>query len=370
MKPIFVLAGEPSGDVLGAGLIQGLKLQYPGISFVGVGGPSMESAGSFTSIFPMKDISHMGFGPVIWNGRKILSRMYQTLSTIRQTDTCGLLTIDSPSFCMRISRRIKDRPRIHCVSPSVWAWKAHRAKSIVAPSTDQLLSLFPFEEPYYRHMRYAFVGHPICSTPKGDAQEFWKNHGPERPLLCLLPGSRRQEIKNFFPIFLETARRLKAAIPTLLVATVQAPGTEHLWPIQSSNAYLVVPSDQKHHLFAATTLALAASGTVTIELGHQGTPMVIGYQVSKPIEWMMRCFLTQSSVGLINIVGGQAFVPECLQGKFTPDFLAKTCQPFFSDPLLREEQSRLSLAAMSSLWAGDSFGALGARAIGQTFGLE
>ena len=369
MPSIFVVAGEPSGDVLGAELIKSLRQKNHDLSFCGVGGPLMESAGSFQSIFSMGDLSHMGIPSVLRNGPKIITRFYQTLCAIKKAQPLGLLTIDSPSFCMRIGRRVHGIPRIHCVSPSVWAWKPQRAHTIVPHATDHLLSLFPFEAPYYTHIKYSFIGHPICSLPKGQSSIFWEKYGPKRPLLCLLPGSRAREITTFLPVFLETAQRLRTTIPSLLVASVCAPGTEHLWPDVSKDVCLRIPPSDKAHLFAASTLALAASGTITIELAHQGTPMIIGYQVPKVTQWIMKRHLTTPVVGLINILADKPFVPEYLQERFTPSILTNACAPFFTDARLGPEQGTQSLATVSRLWAGNSFGDLGAACMVQTFGL-
>jgi lipid-A-disaccharide synthase len=367
MGPIFVVAGEASGDVLGASLIHGLKNQYPFVSFCGVGGPLMESAGSFQSIFPMTDLSHMGFSPVLWNAPMLIRRFYQTVAAIKSSRARGVLTIDSTTFCLQLGKKITNIPRVHCVAPPVWAWKRKKTTSY---ATDHMLSLFPFEENYFRHMKFSFIGHPICSVPKGNAGLFWEKYGPERPLLCLLPGSRPKEIKQFWPVFLKTARLLRIKIPNLLVATVSAPGTHHFWPKFSPEDCLLVPHKDKHHLFAATTVALAASGTVTIELAHQGTPMVIGYKVGKPTEWILRHFLARSVIGAINILAETPFVPECLQSHFTPDILSKSCWDFLENPALRAQQSQKSLSTMKTLWAGKPFGELGASAIGQTLGLD
>jgi len=369
-RPIFVVAGEHSGDILGAALIRGLKTAYPQVSFCGVGGPRMEDTGSFASIFPMSDLSVMGFGPVLKNAPRLIKRFYQTLAAIRQTSPVGVLTIDSTSFCLRLGRKIKNIPRIQCVAPAVWAWKTNSATTVVPYSTDHLLSLFPFEEPYFRHMPYSFIGHPICSQVKGNPRRFWEKYGPERPLLCLLPGSRQQEIQKFWPVFSETARRLRCSIPNLLVATVCAPGSEVFWPKSPDLDYVMVPHTEKSDLFAGATLALAASGSVTLELAHQGTPMIIGYKVPKSTEWILRHRLRSSVVGLINIVAGETFVPEYLQENFTPDILSAACMRFFQDPALRHGQSKKSLCAIQTLWAGGSFEDMGAACIGKAFGLD
>ncbi|MBM3631893.1 MAG: lipid-A-disaccharide synthase [Alphaproteobacteria bacterium] len=378
MACIFVVAGEPSGDILGAELIAGLRKRHPSLSFCGVGGPLMEMAGSFRSIFPMTDLSHMGFGAIIARAPLFIRRFYEIVRSIEQMQPAGLLTIDSTDFCLRLGKKIKSNkktshiPRIQCVPPPVWAWRPKQARTLVPAGTDHVLSLFPFEEPFFRHMPYSFVGHPIMSSPKGCAELFWKTYGPQygptRPLLCLLPGSRPREIKTFWPILLETSRILRQQHPELMVATVRAPGTEPFWPLISDEC-LMIPSTDKHHLFAAATLALAASGTVSIELAYHGTPMILGYKVPKPTEWLLRALLTGNHVGLINILSDNPFVPEYLQGQFKPECLAKSALDVLNDPHIRAEQSKQSKATMEQLWAGDSFQHLGAAVISKTLGI-
>lgn len=365
-KSIFVVAGEASGDTLGSALIQGLGTAYPFLSFCGVGGPLMEAAGSFASLFPMTDLSHMGFGSVMASAPLLIRRFYQTLSAIRRLQPRGLLTIDSRGFCLRLGRRVQGIPRVHCVAPS-------RAPHAVQEATDHVLALFPQEASLFPKGTCSFIGHPLFSTPRGKAEIFWEKYGPKRPLLCLLPGSRSYEIKNFWPVFLHTAQILRQHIPHLLVATVCAPGTQHFWPAISPQECLRIPPEEKHHLFAATTLALAASGTVTLELAHQGTPMVMGYKVSKVMEWVVRRALRKSSrkpiIGLVNILAQEPFVPEYLQEKFNSQDLSHICRRLLSEEFLRQEQSRRSLDTMATLWAGEDFGTLGARVMGRLWNL-
>jgi lipid-A-disaccharide synthase len=379
MTCLFVVAGEPSGDILGAELIAGLRKQHPSISFCGVGGPLMETAGSFHSIFPMTDLSHMGFGAILARAPMFIRRFYETVRSIQQVQPAGLLTIDSTDFCLRLGKKIRSNkktshiPRIQCVSPPVWAWRPKQARTLVPAGTDHVLSLFPFEEPFFRHMPYSFIGHPIMSSPKGCAELFWTkygpNHDPTRPLICVLPGSRPREINTFWPILWETYRILRQHHPELMVATVRAPGTESFWPAMGEEC-LIIPSADKHHLFAATTLALAASGTVSIELAYQGTPMILGYKVPKPTEWLLRALLTRTSVGLINILSEEAFVPEYLQGQFKPECLAKGALDVLNNGNIRAEQSQRSKTTMGQLWAGESFQHLGAAAISKTLGIH
>lgn len=364
---LFVIAGEASGDMIGAALIRSLRHQFPSLTFKGIGGPRMEEEGRFTSLVPLSTLSHMGIANILKHLPSLWSLLKTTVRTIHTTHAMGLLTIDSPEFCLRVSRRIHHIPRIHCVPPAVWAWRAKRAQSI-QKSTDLLLSLFPFEAPYFAHMPYAFVGHPVLELPKGDPQRFWAKQGRSpSPLLCLLPGSREREIREFLPTFLETAHRLKSQIPSLHIVI---PTIESLFQLVTALApnYSVL-IEEKEDAFAASTVALAASGSVSLELAFQGTPMVIGYRVPRITEWILRRLLTIPCVALINIVARSPFIPECLQDRFTPEVLSQEVACLLLDENKRQSQKTKAAQALATLYAGIPFSLASAQAIGQSLKL-
>jgi lipid-A-disaccharide synthase len=367
-KPLlFVIAGEPSGDLLGESILKALRQQFPHLTIAGVGGPRMEQAGAFQSLLPFSSLSLMGLSllkalPSLWRQLRFVRKKVKELKPI------GLLTIDCPEFSLRVSRHVVGIPRIHCVAPSVWAWRPGRAKRLPR-DTDVLLSLFPFEAPYFTHMPYAFVGHPVFERPAGCAKRFWSEQGEKRPLLCLLPGSRESEIRSFLPIFLDTFLRLKATFPQLhgviacplslkKLAQTLAPGFPMVWDEQ-----------QKSDLFAAATVALAASGTVSLELAHHGTPMVIGYRVSKLTEWIARSLLRLSCVSLINIVGKEAIVPECLQQDFNSTRLAQEIAFLLEHPEQRMIQQKKATLALQSMASTPSFSKGAAYEIAKILGL-
>ncbi|MCK4945246.1 MAG: lipid-A-disaccharide synthase, partial [Alphaproteobacteria bacterium] len=210
---IFLIAGEASGDFLGAGLMRSLKEEHPDTEFFGVGGNLMTEAG-LTSSFPMKEISIMGIAEVLPKLIHILARIRQMSSEILKTKPDVVVTIDSPDFCFRVVKKVKSKtksiPCVHYVAPSVWAWRPRRAKK-VSQFLDHILTLLPFEPPYFeKHgLESTFVGHPVVErlSRRGNGEIFLQKHGIRgtQPILCLLPGSRMSEISRLLKKFCETA---------------------------------------------------------------------------------------------------------------------------------------------------------------------
>ena len=327
---VFVVAGEPSGDRLGAALMGGLAELWPQVRFLGVGGALMEAAG-LTSLFPMQELSVMGITEVLPRYPALRRRMVQTAEAVLAGSPDVLITIDSPDFCLRVAERVRRRARIrtvHYVAPSVWAWRPGRAARM-APHVDQVLALLPFEPPYMEAagMRCDFVGHPVVSERQADAVEiasFRNAHDlGDAPLLLVLPGSRRSELNRLAPIFGAALRDLSARRPDLRLVLPVAPGLEAAartltaaWP---PTLLLERPAPQaKAAAFGAADAALAASGTVSLELAAAGTPMVVAYDMSW-ISWqVMSRMALIDTVTLVNLVDGSRAVPE---------FLGPACRP-------------------------------------------
>ena len=328
----MVIAGEPSGDRLGAHMIEGLKTRLKGnVNFQGIGGPKMEKAGQFASLFPFQELSHMGLDilphlPQLWR------YLRQTVQTVQRLQPDVLVTIDSPEFSFRVAKRVAKAPGktrlIHCVAPSVWAWRPKRAQKI-ARFLDHLMVLFPFEPPYFEAVGLpcTFVGHPLLQEQKGNPELFWKQTGwsPQDPLLCLLPGSRVGELKRLMPIFAETIGRLQKTVPNLQVVL---PTFEKLLPtlrplLAAFQKPPLVLSDPKDHYpaMAAATCALAASGTVTLELAYHETPMVVAYKLAPIAAHLAKRLICTPYVSLVNLIAQRPLVPECLQEDCNPETL-------------------------------------------------
>ncbi len=357
---IFLVAGEPSGDVLGARLMRALKEETGGeVAFAGVGGPLMAAEG-LDSLFPMSDLSVMGLAEVLPRIPRLLRRLAQTAAAARRLSPDAVVTIDAPDFSFRLAKKLKGAafPLIHYVAPTVWAWRPGRARKI-ARLLDHLLALLPFEPPYFTREGLAcdFVGHPVIESgaDRGDGAAFRRAHGidPEAPLVCVLPGSRRGETSRLLPVFSETLRQLAAANPSLQVVVpaaqsvagdVAAAATN--WPVP---ALVVLGESERYAAFAAADVALAASGTVALELALAETPAVIAYRVSPLTAWIGRRLIRVPFANLVNIVLDREVVPEFLQERCRPDLLALALRDLLSDPDARQRQTDESRQAIAQL---------------------
>ncbi|MBJ2151225.1 lipid-A-disaccharide synthase [Paracoccus sp. IB05] len=321
----ILIAGEPSGDRLGAALMAGLKALLPEARFEGVGGPAMQAEG-LESAFPMEELSVMGIAEILPKYFHLKRRIRQCADLVLAERPAALITIDSPDFCLRVARIVKEAapeiPTIHYVAPSVWAWRPGRAAKM-AGVIDHVLALLPFEPPYMEAagMSCDFVGHPVVSEPVASAAEaraFRAAHGiaPDAPLLAVLPGSRRGEVSRLLPPFGETVAGLAASCPGLRVIL---PTPTHLMPVVSeavagwAGAPVILRSPDvatRTAAFAAADAALAASGTVSLELAAQDCPMVIAYDMAPLTLWLMRRMIRIDTVTLVNLVSGTRTVPE------------------------------------------------------------
>ncbi len=333
---IFFVAGEASGDALGARLIENLKSRNPFILCEGIGGPLMEEAGQFSSFVPFSDLGVMGLD-IVKSLPLLMQHFRKTKAYLKRSPPSVLVTIDTPEFSCRLARSLSDLSigKIHCVAPSVWAWRPKRARK-VAVFFDHLLTLFPFEAPYFEKegLKTTFVGHPLAEKPRGDAGFFWKRYpelSPQKPLLVLLPGSRRGEIQKLLPLFLETSDRLRETIPHLQLALVTLPPLMPLIQeiVSSFSVPLQIVADRSLHsgVFAAGTAALAASGTVTLEIALEETPLVGAYHVSWILEKFLERMLQTPWVTLPNILLNEGVIPECLQKACHPSTLYAKLYP-------------------------------------------
>ena len=363
---LFVIAGEPSGDVLGARLIAALKARADRpVRFIGVGGPRMVAEGLET-LFPMADLALMGVFELLPKLPRLMLRLSQTVRAIRDTRPDAVVTIDAPGFCFRVGQRlrsgkhpVRDVPLIHYVAPTVWAWRPERAKKIAA-FLDHLLVILPFEPPWFEREGLActFVGHSIIESgaDRGDGPAFRQRHGlgAADRLVAVLPGSRTTELKRLLPDFRATLARLAPSHPGL-VAVV--PAVPHLagwvraavadWPVRT---IVVEGDDEKYGAFAAAEVALAASGTVALELALARLPAVIAYRLNWLTVALYRHLIKTKYANLVNIMHDRMVVPELLQENCTPDKLAAALATLLDDPAARAAQ----VAALATVdeWLG------------------
>ena len=362
---VFLIAGEASGDALGAALMAGMKTLAPGVEFHGVGGPKMEAEG-LQSLFPMEELSVMGLIEVLPKYRQLKRRIAETAHAVTALKPDALVTIDSPDFCLRVARLVRAADPgqfvTHYVAPTVWAWRPGRAAKM-AGVVDHVLALFPFEPPYMEAagMSCDFVGHPVVAERRGmpdEAAAFRDTHaiGPDQPVLLCLPGSRKGEVSRLAPRFEEAIARLRDREPDLRVVLPTVKGVAGLvrdlaarWKV----APLVVETaEDKRAAFAAADLALAASGTVSLELAANHVPMVIAHDFNRLTWWMMKRAALIDTVTLVNIVSDTRAVPEYLGPACQPGPIANALMALIDDKDARERQFAAMALTMERLGAG------------------
>ncbi|MEX0329727.1 MAG: lipid-A-disaccharide synthase [Ruegeria sp.] len=377
---VFLVAGEPSGDRLGGALMEGLKTLVPEIEFDGVGGPLMQAQG-LVSRFPMSELSVMGLVEVLPKFFHLKRRIAETAQAVLDRQPDVLITIDSPDFSLRVAKLVKADSAIrtvHYVAPSVWAWRPGRADKM-AKVIDHVLALLPFEPPYMERagMECDFVGHPVASEPVAtdqDILEFRKSCGlGEAPIVLALPGSRRGEVDRLAPVFgealslfLHSRPDTRVVVPAVahMVETVQ----EHVqrWPgspvvVDPRNVSADVAARQKRAAFASADLALAASGTVSLELAAQATPMVIAYRLSWLTQKMAERMVKLDTVTLVNLVSQTRSVPECLLDDCQPANIAQALNDVSDHPDAQRGAMDLTMDRLGR--GGEAPGLRAARAV-------
>lgn len=349
----FLIAGEPSGDRLGAALMAGLKTLVPGVEFSGIGGPLMQAEG-LTSLFAMEELSIMGLVEVLPKYRQLKRRIADAAQAALAAQPAALITIDSPDFCLRVAAVVKaarpDLRTIHYVAPSVWAWRPGRAAKM-ARHIDHVLALLPFEPPYMQAagMTCDFVGHPVVSEDLASPEERALVAGTG-PLLLALPGSRKGEVRRLCPVFGQTIARLHARHPDLRVALPTLRGVQDLvrdltrdWVVMPQ---IITDAATKRGAFAMADVALAASGTVSLELAANDCPMVIAYDMNRLTLLLMRRAARVDTVTLVNLVSETRVVPEFIGQACRPDLIAPALEALLADP---SGQSRAMALTMERL---------------------
>ncbi len=348
MPLIYVVAGEASGDVLGARLIGAIRAMRADAEFAGVGGARMAERG-FQSLYPMADLSVMGIIEVLPRIQVLRRRFAETMADIARLKPDMVVTIDSPGFMHRILAACARLgiPRVHYVAPQVWAWRAHRVKHYPG-LWDRLLCLLPFEPAWFaeRGLQATFVGHPVLESGagQGDAARFRNAHGlsPDQPVLIMMPGSRRSEAPRLLPVFGRTLRRLAqqepGLRPVLPVSAVVADVVRRKaadWP---APPIIVTEVADKHDAYAAAGAALTKSGTSTLELALAGVPMAAAYRINPLTAIMARRMIQVPHVAMVNLLAGRRLVPELLQEDCTADILSRTALALLHDAAMAQAQ--------------------------------
>ena len=346
---IFLIAGEPSGDALGGRLMAALKRCTGGrVHFAGVGGEAMAAAG-LVSRFPMTELSLMGLLEVVPHLPRLRRRVVETAAAIRAARPAAVVTIDAPAFNFRVCARLRGSgiPLIHYVAPSVWAWRPGRARH-VAGILDHLLALLPFEPRYFEvhGLPCTHVGHPVLETVGAghDGPRFRRDHGlpNDAPVLCVLPGSRRGEVARLAPVFGRAVRllalrypALRAVVPTVPAVADRVDAAAAAWGVPT---LVLRDPERKFDAFAAADAALAASGTVVLELAALGVPMVAAYRANPLTALLLRPLLKVRYATLVNLLLDRSVVPEYLQGGCTPGRLAAALERLLADDGARRAQ--------------------------------
>jgi lipid-A-disaccharide synthase len=357
---VFVVAGEPSGDELGARLMAALRQECGDrIRFAGVGGPAMEGEG-LRSLFPMAELSVMGLFEVLPHARRLLARIRETAAAVDTMEPDVVVTIDSPGFAHRVAKRIRNRkiPRVHYVAPTVWAWRPWRVHGI-RRDFDIVLCLLPFEPSFFEKagVPCRFVGHPVVEygADRGDGPAFRSKYGiaPTDTLICALLGSRRSEVTRLAGPFAEALTLLRDRHPSLKVVAPTVSGVGALvrdlcekFPVP---AVVVQGREDKYAAMAASDAALAASGTVALEVALARLPAVIAYKVSPLTAMLLRRLALIRFANLINIILDREVVPERLQDNCTAEILATEIEKLLGPA--GEAQIREASAALAALGA-------------------
>lgn len=377
---VFIIAGEPSGDKLGGALMAGLKKLRPDTTFEGIGGIEMQAEG-LHSRFDMSELSVMGVAEILPKYRHLKRRIAQTAQAVVAAQPDVLVTIDSPDFSLRVAKLVRARSAVrtvHYVAPTVWAWRPGRAAKM-ARHIDQVLALFPFEPPYMQAagMRCDFVGHPVVSEPvasAAQAQEFRTEHGlGEAPVLLVLPGSRRSEVARLGETFGAAVAGVLADRPATRVVVPAAASVADMvaamcenWPgspivLDPRSGDHAKAMRDKRAAFRAANVALAASGTVSLELAAADTPMVIAYDMN----WLSRVIIGRmleiDTVTLVNLVSETRVVPEFIGKRCRSDLITGGLADVLADPGAQHAAMAMTMQRLGQ--GGDAPGLRAARAV-------
>lgn len=343
---VALVAGEASGDILGAGLMRALKAQQPAIEFIGVGGPLMQAEG-LTSYFPMERLAVMGLVEVLGRLPELLARRRRLVRTLISAQPDVFIGIDAPDFNLGLELKLRRAgiKTVHYVSPSVWAWRQKRVLHI-RKACDLVLCLFPFEARFYEEhsVPVRFVGHPLADQiplqADRTAARLALDLPLDTPLVALLPGSRGGEVARLGPLFLDAAERLWALRPCLrFVLPCASPERRAQLEqmLAGRNLPLTLLNGRSHDALAACDAVLIASGTATLEALLYKRPMVVAYQVAPLTHWLLKRLVVSPFFSLPNLLARRLLVPELLQQAATAPALAQVLAPLLNGGTVQTE---------------------------------
>ena len=346
---IFLIAGEPSGDLIASRLMAALKRRTENsVRFAGIGGPLMTDEG-LESLFPYGELSLMGVLEIVPHVPRMLRRIRVTARMARRLRPAAFVSVDVPEFALRVAHRLKGAgfPLIHYVAPTVWAYRPGRAAKI-ARYLDHVLCLFPFEPPYFEAegLDASFVGHPLIEEPIGDAdgEDFRRGHGiaPAQPVIAVLPGSRASELRRHEPVFGEVVRALGRRVEGLQVLVPTLPQNRATVAARTATwgapVTVIEGKAEKYAAFAASDAALTASGMATLELALAGVPMVVCYRANPLTAAIAYRVVKVPHVAMPNIIAERRAAPEFLQRDCTPRRLVPAVEQLLRDTDRQRDQ--------------------------------
>lgn len=359
---IWLIAGEPSGDLIGARLIEALG-QQPDIRFriAGIGGEAMENAG-LQSRFPISELAVMGLIEIIPRIPQIKRRMRETIAQIKQDKPAMVVSIDAPGFCYGVWKGLRGTgiPLVHYVAPTVWAWRPGRAKKF-ARELDHLLALLPFEPPFFEKegLDCTFVGHPVLEggADKGNGGRFREQHGiaADGKAICVLPGSRSGELKRLSEVFRQSAELIAQThpdavfvFPTVSYLSERVTALASDWP---GRTVVVSSISEKFDAMQACDVAMAASGTVSLELAMARVPHIVAYRMNAVTVRIVKLLhgVNLKFVNLVNILLDREVIPEFIQERCRSDLIAAHIRGLLDDPVVRQDQLKSIDSALSML---------------------
>jgi len=359
---VYLIAGELSGDYIGSQIINNIKSTSPSAEFCGIGGDKMQTSG-LTSLFPMSQISLFGLFEIIPHIFKLRKLINQTAEDIVRQKPKILVTIDSPGFCFRVAEKVKKMApeivRMHVVAPSVWAYKPERAIK-VAGLYNHLLTLLPFEAPLFERygIKTSYIGHPIFEQELPSSQEleeFKIAHDLSQDVIVITPGSRSGEIKKHLPVFAQSVLTSNLEHCKCLIVSSTQQHSRMIEKIMRKYKLHYIITDQKMLAFMSAKVALAKSGTNTLEIAACNTAAIVGYKLNFLTWWYLKKLIKIDYASLINIVANKQIIPEYLQDKFTIENISDALTKLFNSKTLREKQTKESLKIIQQMGFGKDF---------------
>ena len=351
MKKIFVLTGEPSGDILASKVISKLKNSSPNIEYLSVGGEYLKALG-IKSLYDLKEVTYLGFTKVLLNVFKINKKINETVNKIIEFNPDILFSVDSPDFTLRVAKKVKKRKpnikTIHFVAPQVWVWREHRVKQLKS-FLDHILLLFPFEKKYFdkENIKSTFTGHPLLEEQEKTKIDISQIVKKDKKIFSIYPGSRMSEINVLLPILLEFVKLMNEKYTDIFFIFHST--TEHSRLIHNllskegfKNCEVISDEKIKSHVLKESIFAVAKSGTISLEICNAKVPSVIIYKMNSINFFIIRMLVKVKSPNIINIAANEEIIPQLLQSKCNPKDIFKTVDRLLNDQKILEKQVKKS----------------------------